>query len=152
MYSALSFLLMTIMCMFLCGRPLPIKGYKVIIALFITSVPLKRKFFSLIFKKKRSSKHTQSVWMYNGWLINLTTIKVKSSSDITPTNMKCEKVPLQHYGNEQFTSTPKRVSDKICRDCVYFRWIIYNKCGMLRDFIVEYKIHRKMIRPWGHKT
>lgn len=61
MYSALSFLLMTIMCMFLCGRPLPIKGYKVIIALFITSVPLKRKFLSLIFKKKRSSKHTQSV-------------------------------------------------------------------------------------------
>lgn len=61
MYSALSFLLMTIMCMFLCGRPLPIKGYKVIIASFITSVPLKRKFLSLIFKKKRSSKHTQSV-------------------------------------------------------------------------------------------
>lgn len=60
--------------------------------------------------------------MYNGWLINLTTIKVKSSSDITPTNMKCEKVPLQHYGNMSDLCQPlKRVSAKICRDCVYFR-------------------------------
>lgn len=35
-----------------CGRPLPIKGYKVIIALFISNVPLERKFLNLILKRK----------------------------------------------------------------------------------------------------
>lgn len=57
-----------------CGRPLPIKGYKVIIALFISNVPLERKFLNLILKRK-------VLQTYNGWLIYLITIKVKFSSE-----------------------------------------------------------------------
>lgn len=50
--------------------------------------------------------------MYNGWLINLTTIKVKSSSDITPTNMKCEKVHCNIMAMSDLRQPLKRVSAK----------------------------------------
>lgn len=89
--------------------------------------------------------------MYNGWLIYLTTIKVKSSSDEIWKSFIVTLWQWAIYVNPLREWVPE-FAEIVCILDELKSFSYNNKCGMLRYLIVEYKIRQKMIRPQGHKT